>query len=312
VLTSIVAPQPGSGILTVIVKNAKGLPVDNLNVEAAGPKTTTTKKTDSSGCAIFGAVDSGAYEIRLDQAGWIGTDGNQRSLKNASVAAGSLTTVEMLYDRAATLTVTIDTKRSGSTATPADDSSGVMAAHNGLQTGFETFLNTNPTNTNYTSYALELFPFTTPYKIYSGRCTGADPSKFISNYFTTHPMPALTPGASAGTLVVREPSTNFIVKRNSSNRSSALIYAYPTGADCNEPIVLGPTGTGGTVTSNYGLPFGDYEICAQYTTSGSTYHSPTTTFQNRAESGPSAQTTLTIPNSGVNGPCVDPTPPPTE
>jgi hypothetical protein len=222
----------------------------------------------------------------------------------------------MLYDRAATLNVTIDTKV-GSAAAAADESTGVMAAHSGLQTGFETFPDTNATNANYTSFALKLFPFTTPYKIYSGRCTGADPSKFIANYFTTHPMPTLTAGASAGSLVVREPATNFLVQRNNSsgvatNRQDAYIYAYPTGADCNEPIVLGPTLSTGIVAKP-GLPFGDYQICAQYTLSGSTYHVDMPgTLQNRAEGGISAQTKLLVPRTTANGACADPTPPPAE
>src|ERR1700754_1348147 len=86
VLSSIVAPQPGSGTLTVIVKNVAAKGVQNLGVEATGPSgTATTKLTDTSGCAIFGAVESGAYSIRLDQSGWMGTNCVQQAIKTANV-----------------------------------------------------------------------------------------------------------------------------------------------------------------------------------------------------------------------------------
>ena len=73
--------------LTVIVKNVAAKGVQNLGVEATGPSgTATTKLSDTSGCAIFGAVESGAYSIRLDQSGWMGTNCVQQAIKTANVA----------------------------------------------------------------------------------------------------------------------------------------------------------------------------------------------------------------------------------
>ena len=112
-MTSIVAPQPGSGQLAARVTNAQGLPVTSLPVEAVGP-TAGTKTTNTAGCAVFGAVDSGAYQIRLNATGWVDQEGNQLVVKDTTVEGGSLTLVDLVYDRAATLTVNIHTKvRSG-------------------------------------------------------------------------------------------------------------------------------------------------------------------------------------------------------
>jgi Tfp pilus assembly protein PilE len=312
-LTSIVAPQPGSGTLTVIVKNVAGTGVKNLGVEATGPVGVTTKSTDANGCAIFGAVDSGTYSIRLDQSGWMGTNCVQQATKTVNVAAGSLTTAEMLYDQEATGSVNVQTLIPPATTPVADPSTGVTVAHTGLQTQFCTVPATAPA-TPASTFGLELFPFKTPYKIFSGRCLGADPSKYGTTAVST---PALTPGGSAGTITVREPATNLRVSRGGGTnwRSGAVIHAYPTGADCDEEITLGPTlstpsGSIGKVQFP-GLPFGDYQVCADWKSGSSTWKTNTIpTIQNRAAGGATTTTILDISNSSTaNGACADPTPP---
>jgi hypothetical protein len=326
-LTSIVAPQPGSGTLTVIVKNVAGQGVANLGVEATGPDGVKTKSTDASGCAIFGAVDSGAYSIRLDQSPYFGTNCVQQALKNANVAAGSLTTVEMLYDRKASGNVNVQTLIPPATTPVADPTTGVTFGHNLLDAKFCTVPSTAPDPATYDPRPLpqanglptgftgvELFPFATTYKVYAGRCTWADPSKWGASAVST---PAIAPGGNFGTITVREPATNLRVTRggtgSGTNRSGAYIHAYPTGADCNAPsneIVLGPTQSTGVVQYP-GLPFGDYELCADWR-SGSSYWktTTTTTIQNRVAGGATTQTRLSISNnSTANGQCTDPTPP---
>ncbi len=306
VISSIVAPQPGSGTLTVVVKDLAGNPVSPVTVAANGPVKSLSQDTDANGCAIFGSVDSGAYEIALDKAGYIGTNGAQRTTKNANVAAGSLTVVEMLYEKKASATVKVDTVIPPSSTPVDDESTGVTVAHTGLQTGFLTFLDSNPTFTPYTSFTFDLFPFATPYKVYSGRCTWADPSRYGVSAVSV----ATTPGVNAGTFTVREPATNLLVKFNGSLRSGAEIHAYPTGTDCDEEIVLSPTLNTGKVAKP-GLPFGDYQFCAEYTSSGTTYHvTDTTVVQNRTPTGTTTSRTLSIPRTtGAIGPCADPTPP---
>jgi hypothetical protein len=331
-LTSIVAPQPGSGTLTVIVKDVAGNGVKNLGVEATGPDGVTTKATDDSGCAIFGAVDSGAYSIRLDQTPYFSTNCVQQALKNANVAAGSLTTVEMLYDRRATGTINVTTVIPPSSTPQPDPTAGITMAHNLLDAKFCTVPATAPDPDVYdprplptgdlaTGWNVELFPFTSPYKVYAGRCTWADPARYgaAATPFSLS-TPAITPGGSIGTMTVREPATNLRVTRGGSgsgtNRSGAYIHAYPTGADCNSPsneIVLGPTQSSGIVQYP-GLPFGDYELCADWRSGGSYWKTTTTTtIQNRIPTGTTTQTRLSISNnSTANGRCTDPTPPPPE
>jgi hypothetical protein len=303
VMTSIVAPQPGSGQLAARVTNAQGLPVTSLPVEAVGP-TSGTKTTNTAGCAVFGAVDSGAYQIRLNATGWVDEEGNQLVVKDTTVEGGSLTLVDLVYDRAATLTVNVHTKV-GAAADQADNSYGVMAVHTGMQTGTRLFPENGapptPPATPVASHALtRLFPFPTAYRVYSGRCEGADPFGFNPLYYDTTPLaaPVLAPG-EIRTISVLEPNTNITVRRSSVARSGALVYAYPVDAECVQTprIFLGTTNASGLLP-NPGLPFGDYTVCAQWTSGSSTWRA-NGTLQNRTAAG-AAATTLNIPTSGTS------------
>jgi len=78
----------------------------------------------------------------------------------------------MLYDQEATGTVNVQTLIPPATTPVADPSTGVTVAHTGLQTQFCTEPGTAAASPA-TSFGLQLFPFKTPYKVFSGRCLGA-------------------------------------------------------------------------------------------------------------------------------------------
>ena len=77
------------------------------------------------------------------------------------------------------------------------------------------------------------------------------------------------------------------------------MYAYPVDAECVQTprIFLGTTNASGQLP-NPGLPFGDYTVCAQWTSGSSTWR-VNGTLQNRTAAG-AAATTLNIPTSGTN------------
>jgi hypothetical protein len=273
VMSSIVAPQPGQGTLTALVKNAAGSPVKDLPVQAVGP-TPKTVNTNEGGCAVFGDMEAGSYTLRLNQTGWVDPDGNQLVEKNATVSAGNLTTVEFLYDRAASFTVKAVTVVNGSQRD--DQAPGMFVAHTGLASLYK---NITATATSYRFTGL--FPFTTPYKVYAGSCTGNDPVKVASTFYEAiwpGAVVQLSPGLDAGTFTALEPMLDVSVTYNASsslpNTTSnfATVYAYPKAAGCSTSrITLGNTNGSGKLTLTYpGMPFGPYDLCAQYTrTSGS-------------------------------------------
>src|SRR3954454_4407537 len=211
VMSSIVAPQPGQGTLTALVKNAAGQPVTTLPVQAIGP-TPKTINTNEAGCAVFGDMEAGSYTLRLNTAGYVDPDGNQLVEKNATVSAGNLTTVEFVYDKAASFRVKAVTVVGG--VQRDDQAPGMYVAHTGLTSLYE-----NITATATTYRFTGLFPFTTPYKVYGGSCTGNDPVKVFPTFYETRwpgAVVQLTPGQDAGLFTALEPMFDVTVKYNAN------------------------------------------------------------------------------------------------
>jgi hypothetical protein len=268
-LSSIVAPQPGKGTLTALVKGAAGQPIVGMPVEAVGP-TPGTRPTNEAGCAVFEESEAGSYKLRLNYSGWVDPDGNQLVEKAGTVSAGNLTTVEFIYDRAGSFPVSVVTRRPGESVDRADRSTGAIAAHTGVSTGYRAMTANSPGVTSFTFTSM--FPFSTPYEVYSGTCTGNNPATYIPTYFDTRPLAVaqVNPGASGATRVVLEPAIDVTVNYNGSLRSNAVVYATPRTPDCDQTRVrLGQTGSNGKIPADTeagpGMPFGTYDVCVQYT-----------------------------------------------
>jgi hypothetical protein len=310
IMSSIVSPQPGSGTLSAIVKDADGRPVVGLPVQANGPDIAS-KLTNDAGCAVFGSLKAGSYDVKLDQAGWVDPEGDQAPVQTVTVNAGILSTVEFLYDIAATVNPANIVTKVGTNPPQMDEANSVMIAHSGLQTGFRIAPGTG------SAYSLiRLFPFRTEYKIFAGSCMGADPSLYLPTYFDDTPTvgPKLNRGTNHGPIDLLEPSTYIRVRRGTSNLQGAILYAYPTEESCEDVrITMGTTRSDGTVEFP-GLPFGDYTLCAEKL---ETSYSPDRTWH--VDGGPivnhdpagtprvdtTTRTTLTIPGTSTtaNGGC---------
>jgi hypothetical protein len=263
VMSSIVAPQPNKGTLTALVRNAKGDPVKDMPVQAIG-ETPDVQTTNELGCAIFDDSEAGSYVLRLNQSGWVNVDGVRQYDLPGTVSPGNVTTVEFKYDLAGSFPVTV--VNSAGTTEPA--SLGLMADHTGVSTGFRT-----TTASPFTS----MFPFyQAPYEVYSGNCTGNNPSNWITDYYATRPLAVaqVDPGVSGAQRTVLEPSVNVSIRYrpNTSTASSnvttgATVYAYPRTAGCATGRVTAgaPNASSGGNSSTPGLPFGQYDLCIQYT-----------------------------------------------
>jgi len=270
-LSSIVAPQPGLGTLTALVRNADSAAIVSLPVQAIG-LTPGTEKTNTAGCAIFIEREAGSYTARLNQTGYVDPDGNVQVDHNVTVSAGNVTLTEFLYDQAGSFNVGV-VRSNGSS----DLSSGVMAAHTGVTLGYRAISVTNQT----TSFSFtNMFPFSSPYEVFAGTCEGNNPANWDENYFANHPLAVAkvnrneNPGAARQVI---EPSVNLTATyKNGSNAaapvSGARVYAYPKTADCDTArISMGTSQSSqsGRV-SNPGLPFGVYDFCVDYNGDSST------------------------------------------
>jgi Tfp pilus assembly protein PilV len=260
VMSSIVAPQPNKGTLTALVRNAKNDPVKDMPVQAIG-ETPDVQTTNELGCAIFDDSEAGSYLLRLNQSGWVNVDGVQQYDLPGTVSPGNVTTVEFKYDLAGSFPVTIVNSAG---TTESSTSFGLMADHTGVSTGFR--------QTGASPFT-SMFPFfEAPYEVYSGDCTGNNPSNWINDYYATHPLAVaqVDPGVNGASRTVLEPSVNVNVSYKATSNgtvstvSGATIYAYPRTAGCTaRRVAVGTTNSAGNSTTP-GLPFGQYDLCVQY------------------------------------------------
>jgi hypothetical protein len=314
VLSSIVAPRPGKGTLTAMVRNAAGVGVAGIGVQAIGP-TPDTRTTNAAGCAVFDESDAGSYVLKLSTTDWVDPNGVTAPEKNATVSAGNLTTVEFIYDHSSAFTVAVKTKRPGAPAEVSDLSTNVMAAHSGLTLTYKRLPVTPIAPPGLASFSYSLmFPFSTPYMLYSGSCTGNNPASFpgLANYFTTRTssIVQLTPGGPTVGADVLEPAMDVTASFSSANVSGASVYAYPKTAGCDAArILLGTTqATTGTVP-NPGLPFGTYDICVDYDPPGGTHPRRRRIFTNQLNTNVNGTAlTAIIPTSGGSSSCGATTP----
>jgi hypothetical protein len=164
------------------------------------------------------------------------------------------------------------TKRPGMTTLQEDRSTAVTTAHTGLSALTKTISTASPGVANFLFD--KMFPFTTPYQVYSGDCAGANPVKATSNpaYFDSHPesVVQLTPGGPQVQTIAFEPAidvTATYTTTSTSAVSGANVYAYPKTAGCDAArIRIGTSGTLNNGRVDYpGLPFGVYDVCVDLT-----------------------------------------------
>src|SRR4051812_31185992 len=233
VISSIVAPQVGtsaSGSLAVLVKGAAGQAIPGATVSAVGPKAVDPETTNDLGCAVFGDLTAGTYNVTLSKTGYVDKEGTPSPSNDATVTAGTTSTMEFAYDSAATIILNVK-NQPGAATEPAKT---VVAANQELGGGLRTF-GPNPSSViaalndpatgdaSGTAFTLiNLFPFVNGYTFYSGGCSPNDPSKSVATYFDTYSgKVVLAPGANGGSINVYEPSvTNIFVRRGTSGSTA--------------------------------------------------------------------------------------------
>jgi Tfp pilus assembly protein PilV len=171
-MTSIVAPRVGSfganqGTLAVQLKNELDAPVPDTPVTITGP-VTQTDATNERGCAVFGHIAAGSYNVSVSRPGWVDPSGNQTVNQGATVTAGTKQTVPLQYAQAASVTVDFDTEVHGNKR--AATSPALTAANPGLPTGSRVI---KPGAAGGTITASGLYPFPDGY---ASSAAGARPA----------------------------------------------------------------------------------------------------------------------------------------
>ena len=264
-MSSIVAPRVGSfganqGTLAVQLKNEVDAAVANVPVTITGP-VTQSDSTNVLGCAVFGHIAAGAYNVTVSQPGWVDPSGNQTINKATNVTAGTKQTVPLQYAQAASVTVTFDTEVHGSKN--AATSPALTAANSAIPTGSRVF---KPGAASGTITASGLFPFPDGYAFFSGGCATSDPEAFVPDYFSTNPGFVGVGAGGSASVKIREPAFNLRVTRGPNENSAtplkeAYVVITSTEAGCTDKYVFDGVNPNGTLPEP-GLPFGRYTVCA--------------------------------------------------
>jgi Tfp pilus assembly protein PilV len=279
---------PGLGTFAVQVIDRNRNPVPNILVTTSGPKVLSDY-TNSLGCVVFGYIPIGSYEGTASNPGWVDQDLNTTAKASGTVNQGQVTLVQVTYDQAGSLDVTLDG------AAPQNSSLYVA------QPGFITPRTlTFPLTAGTTAPAdiTGLFPFaTSKYAAYVGSCSNSDPGGYSGQ---TAASALVAPGLPAAPLTVHLPPIVATVKKGSAALSGANVKITSTDTGCTD------TGTGITDASGMvtiPMPYGHYRVCANDQATPTKNKFTVTGVNNVAAAGPSPQPTVTIPSNAGGGAC---------
>jgi hypothetical protein len=317
---SLLTPAPGAfsgtaGTVAVKVTNRSGAPHVGVSVHLSGPGSYSDT-TNEFGCAIFGMIPSGNYDV--DIPGYVGWGGEGFADGQVAVVAAKTSLKQMEVEAPASLSARFRVP----SGPPADWataalSSGITVANAKLPGGFKEFRGASAVSSIDAS---GLFPFLDGYGVYAGTCRANNPAFWQSTYFQPGGPghAALNPGDFLKPVDV-EMGALRVILHNSSGASltgaRVTVRLGDTGdtrAGCAaNTLVFNVTGNDHV---DFILPMGTYRVCVSGTNASST------TVRNRqtattASTGVPAHprlapttalyqsVTMGLPSSGSSGAC---------
>jgi prepilin-type N-terminal cleavage/methylation domain-containing protein len=231
-VSSLVAPSVqysathGSLGVKVVDRNAAGVAGIVVSTGGQGSYSGTT---NSDGCVLFYNIPTGTYTATVNTGGYVDPTGTQQvTLQDQEVVSGSVTVGTFTYDRAATVTATVQSYPPDATDTTRILTSKAPAVSgvNGTKVGL---IRTTPTPVTTTTYSLlgspSLFPFITKYAFFTGQCKYSNPATYDTtspafSYWASSPTPPgqiqALPGQSGMAVNVRQPPLLINVKGKTS------------------------------------------------------------------------------------------------
>lgn len=297
--TSIYAPPNGSfageGSLAVEVLDRDAAGVEGVAVTVDGPQDVSGT-TDQDGCIFFGWLGPGNYQITISRPGYVDANGNNVVVRDVGVVSETTQVQAFEYDLAGGAQVAVDTKKGASASAQPASAQYVTFGHSQLLSpGTRTF----GTGASQSSFAIGgLFPFGSPYAVYSGNCVGANPS----NYAQQPVNLAVPQGGTPPAVTVREPA--FQVYKGSNPLKNKVVKLTPRASGCST-VITGRTDNSNTPwfkqdpssAGDYGVPYGIYDVCANDTSSKKLVRTNVTI------ADPNGGTVVTLPTSQQNGQC---------
>ena len=263
--SSLVAPPAGSisansGALAVSVQDAGGIGTPGVGVTGSGAGSFSGT-TGPKGCIIFGNIPAGNYSVNLTGLGssLVDVDGNPPSARTTSVVAESTNTLVLQYDSPGELPVQFTTRNYSGNVVPST-ADGVVAFNTGM-TNSRIF--TNPTQVSEIQ-ADGLFPFTSPYTVYAGRCIANNPTAATPTAPAAAGSATVPAGGTAPTTTVQLPAMLVTVYTGTSTASTRASGATVRFLDntCGGFFGRNDTTNASGQLPDPGLPYGSYYVCA--------------------------------------------------
>ena len=265
--TTILAPPIGSydansGHIAVRVRDSNAAPLGGVPVRIVGTGVdrtlvTTDANAASAGCSFFGFLPAQTYTVSLNTTGYVDLQGTASPSQTVGVTGGQIASVAFVYDRAASLNLTIAGVNGGTPANAMALSLGNTAY---LPAGTKAFAGTGTTRT-----LTNLFPFNDGYDAWAGDCADADPEgKNASNVL-------YWPGASRDTTLEVDPNvtTSGTVKaasvlinftRNTGSAAVSVVAVHAADAKCTSGSTLTVASFTVNGSTTVALPYGTWTL----------------------------------------------------
>lgn len=318
VIVSIVSPTTGSldnshGGVSVAVTSEQKAPMPGVEVSATNGSFYGI--TDTAGCVVFPDLVKGNYQaiVSGEKAGLVNKDGKSSEELTLPVPEAEIKAVARQFDHPGTIPVKFKT-RVGSTTNFTPAAADSIVAYNTNMTAAKVFWSQSAAREAAINVT-PLFPFTSPYTLYAGSCSAANPNPSgesnppgaaaIGNL-------AAPAGGTAAPVTIQLPALEMFVKAGTSAITGAKVTI--TDKTCKEAKGIslikrvyttngsGMPSSSTTGAAEQGLPWGVYEVCASANVAGTLKRKKATTVTVK---NLTAATALTVDlSSGTeNGEC---------
>jgi type II secretory pathway pseudopilin PulG len=250
--------DPNTGHIGVMVRDAAGVPQENVPVSISGPGVADTQVTSVDGCAFFAFEPIGAYTVTLNKAGYVSDQLLSGPSQSATVGAGSTVSLQFDYDNGATMNLTLQGGAGG--IVPANIPM-TLANTRLLPAGKKTFAGTGAARA-----LLGLFPYVDGYEMFAGSCLAADPEG-LNGAVAIYPgasRPAATAVTAGGVSTATVPMHSVIIHTQQSGaipRPGSIVTARNVAdAGCPSVVIytVGATDASGNITA--ALPYGTWQF----------------------------------------------------
>jgi prepilin-type N-terminal cleavage/methylation domain-containing protein len=295
---TILAPPVGAfsnntGAIDIGVVNSLNHADAGIPVTVNGASGTTTYTTDSNGCALAAFLTPGSYTVSIASSGYIDNQESSTSTQTLGVTTGNVTTASFFYDQAATLGATFVKTSSWPLGVTFQSAVNlpITVANSGLA-GTGTYLLPNGTAGS------SVYPYSSGYTIWAGRCPEANPDAVTSSTSPLYPV-GVTNNAPAPTTVATP----------AGQTATASVPLYPLTINftdaASKPVTFTITEAAGAAKTPCTAPFSTYTLPVSVAGSPvtKTYVAgvPLGVFTLKATDGTSSQTVSPNVNVGLTG-----------